>query len=164
MNPQTLAGRTRIPSTSENPDREFSVGDAKSDEGRVRKYQASQYRHHKRVSAASDELIDPVLKAAVKRELSTENLILGEDQKYAANADTECGERFNYRRRHGLPDLFQNLLSLSNGIGGGGNRPANHNVGCTSRDCVRRFDDARLIAVSSPGRANARGDGDEFGP
>src|SRR5438034_9994239 len=122
MNPQTLAGRTRIPSTSENPDREFSVGDAKSDEGRVRKYQASQYRHHKRVSAASDELIDPVLKAAVKRELSTENLILGEDQRYAATADTECGERFNYRRGHALRDLCQHLISLRKRVGGGVNR------------------------------------------
>jgi hypothetical protein len=54
----------------------------------MRQDEVAQNRHHEGIGAAFvEKLIDPVLKAAVEGELTTEDFVFTEDQKEDADGD-----------------------------------------------------------------------------
>lgn len=74
--------------TEREADREFSVAGKQRDGRCMRQDEVAQNRHHEGIGAAFvEKLIDPVLKAAVEGELTTEDFVFTEDQKEDADGD-----------------------------------------------------------------------------
>ena len=74
-------------------DSEFAVSREEGDGGGVRQDEAFKGRDHEWIGAAVLEpLVDPELKAAVKSELSTEDLIFAEDEEEDADGDAKESE------------------------------------------------------------------------
>src|SRR5579864_3966212 len=84
------AGRTHQDTENErDADGEFAVGHQKRDRRGVREHEPAKHRHHEGVSSAIEKPVDPILKAAVKRELRAENFVFAKDQEENAGANTQ---------------------------------------------------------------------------
>jgi hypothetical protein len=57
----------------------LTVGHQERDRCGVPEHEPAKHRRHERVSAALKKTVDPILEAAVKRELCAENLVLAKD-------------------------------------------------------------------------------------
>lgn len=76
-----------------NADGKFAVSHKKSNGRGVRKHESAKHRHHEWIGSALEESVDPILKAAVKGELRTENLVLAKNQEENADANAQPCER-----------------------------------------------------------------------
>ena len=73
-------------------DGEFAVGHQERDRRRTVQYKSAENRFHERIGAAfAEEFIDPELKAAVQRELRSEDFVLRKDKEKKSDADTQGG-------------------------------------------------------------------------
>ena len=59
----------------------------------MRQHKISQDGRHKRISTASEETVDPELKAAAPSELRAKNFVLGEDEKEYADSYAQSSKR-----------------------------------------------------------------------
>src|SRR5437870_8603939 len=76
---------------------QLTVGHQERDRCGVPEHEPAKHRRHERVSAALKKTVDPILEAAVKRELCAENLVLAKDEEQSANADTKNCQRAGIR-------------------------------------------------------------------
>lgn len=73
-------------------DGQLTISDEKSDGRGVREDEAAKSGDHEGIRATIEEAVNPILKAAVKRELRSEDFVLAKDEEENADSNAEKSE------------------------------------------------------------------------
>lgn len=88
----SASGANENAENQRDADGQLTISDEKGDRRRVSQDEAAKRGDHEGISAAFEEAVDPVLEAAVKRELRAEDFVLAENEEENADGDAEEGE------------------------------------------------------------------------